>query len=315
MSTSPFIEGTNVQYAWDSTSLGLLKECPRKYYLTMIEGWRRKSFDTSVHLRFGLLFHSGLELYDKSQAYEHLSHDEAVDRVLDYLLSETWDRSEACPDGEPWTPDHNAKTRPNLIRSVLWYLEEYHNDGAKTVILANGKPAVELSFRFETDFRGPNDQPFLLSGHLDRLVSFGDDTFVMDRKTTGTTLGPYYFRQYSPDNQMSLYTLAGKILYNVPVSGVIIDAAQIAVGFTAFSRGITMRSANQLEEWLESTYDWFNTAIEYADRRRWPMNEKSCNNYGGCTFRDICSMDPVVRRQFLETSFEVSHWNPLQSRD
>lgn len=314
MSTSPFIEGTSIQYAWDSTSLGLLKECPRKYQLTMIDGWRRKGSDLSVHLRFGLLFHSGLELYDKIQASHGLSHDDAVDYVLQFLLEQTWDRSEVCPEGAPWTPDHNAKTRPNLIRSVFWYLEEYANDGAKTIILENGKPAVELSFRFETDFSGPDGRPFLLSGHLDRLVTFGDDTFVMDRKTTGTTLSSYYFKQYSPDNQMSLYTLAGKILYKVPVSGVIIDAAQIAVGFTAFSRGITMRSANQLEEWLESTYHWFNTAIELADRGYYPMNEKSCNNYGGCTFRDICSIDPVVRRQFLETSFEISHWNPLEER-
>jgi hypothetical protein len=61
---SPFIEGTRLQFAWDSTSLGYLKECPRKYYYTMIEGWRGRG--ESVHLRFGQEYHAALEHYDRA---------------------------------------------------------------------------------------------------------------------------------------------------------------------------------------------------------------------------------------------------------
>lgn len=50
------------QLAWDSTSLGVLKECPRKYQYELIYGWRGKN--ESVHLTFGLLYHAGLEAYD-----------------------------------------------------------------------------------------------------------------------------------------------------------------------------------------------------------------------------------------------------------
>jgi hypothetical protein len=46
---SPFLPGTKIQFAIDSTSLGYLKTCPRLYEYIMIEGWSPK--DDSVHLQ------------------------------------------------------------------------------------------------------------------------------------------------------------------------------------------------------------------------------------------------------------------------
>src|SRR5205085_2132611 len=157
--------------------------------------------------------------------------------------------------GWPWKSDHHAKNRETLIRSVIWYLDNFKDDPAATLILANGKPAVELSFRMELDW-GPGGKPaagldfppYILSGHLDRVVEFGGQRYVMDRKTTGSSPTPHYFDGFAPDNQMSLYTLAACVQFNTPVAGVIIDAAQIAVGFTRFQRGFTYRTESQLEE-------------------------------------------------------------------
>jgi hypothetical protein len=213
---------------------------------------------------------------------------------------------------------------------VIWYLEEFGtNDAAKTVILANGKPAVELSFRLELDF-GPDatvnpfhdaskgqklyDQPYIISGHLDRVVEFSDGIYVMDRKTSSTTIGSYYFDGYNPDNQMSLYTFASKVIYQTPVRGVIIDAAQIAVGFTRFSRGFTFRTEAQTEEWLANTKEWLALAEHYATEDFWPMNDKSCHQYGGCAFRKVCSKSTEVRQKFLESDFTKRAWNPLEPR-
>jgi hypothetical protein len=64
-SPPPFLPDTQIQYAWDSTSLGWLKTCPRLYQYSMLEGWRSRG--ESVHLKFGQLYHSGLELYDKAR--------------------------------------------------------------------------------------------------------------------------------------------------------------------------------------------------------------------------------------------------------
>lgn len=313
MSDSPFL-APGKQFAWDSTSLGLLKECPRKYYYTLIEGWR--SPHASVHLRFGLEYHAALEHFDKLRA-DGVEFEEAVARVVHELLVETWEHEQVEYEGTtgpqpgtgaPWSPDHTSKNRFTLLRSVIWYLDEFRNDAARTVILANGKPAVELSFKFEVD------GGLLLCGHLDRLVDYQGGVYVMDRKTAGTTLTAHYFDQYTPDNQMSLYTIAGQVIFNSPIRGVLIDAAQIAVGFTRFARGVTYRTPSQLDEWLDAFYSYVKIAWGYAEADFWPMNDKNCHQYGGCVFRRVCSRDPSVRQQMLEADFVKREWNPLQVR-
>lgn len=303
MATSPFIEGTSIQWAWDSTSLGWFKECPRKYYYSMVLGYRSKG--ESVHLRFGIEYHHALELYDKLRA-QGAEHEQALREALREVLQRTW----------PWDFDHPTKTRENLVRTVLWYLEQFADDPAKTVILANGQPAVELSFRFDIPYISSVDtnRPYMLCGHLDRVVEFQSLTFVMDRKTASSTLASNYFDQYEPDNQMTLYTYASKVVYNTPVRGVIIDAAQVAVGFSRFSRGFSYRTPAQLDEWMDGLTDWFALAENYALSERWPMNDKSCHKFGGCVFRKVCSKDPGVRQITLDSDFEVNRWNPLETR-
>jgi hypothetical protein len=306
--TSPFLEDGKTQYAWDSTSLGWLKTCPRLYQYSMIEGWRSKQ--PSVHLQFGLWYHSALEAYDHKRA-EGLDHDSALNLVVHQVLLDSW----PWPfDNAAGPPSVAAKTRENLVRSVIWYLDYFQNDNAQTIRLANGKPAVELSFRMELDWGPAAGQPYLLCGHLDRLVTYSEGTYVMDRKTTSATTGSYYFDGFAPDNQMSLYSLTAKIVYRTPVKGVIIDAAQIMVGFTRFSRGFTHRSDAQLEEWLADTRHWLALAAHYAKTGHWPMNDKSCHHFGGCAFRRVCSKSPEVRNVFLESDFIKQPWNPLEVR-
>lgn len=310
MDSSPFLPGTTIQFAWDSTSLGWLKECPRKYQYSMVEQWRTKS--DSIHLDFGRWYHAALEHYDKARAL-NLSHEEALNDTVSLVMGWTW------ADGKPWDSDHSNKTRETLIRSIIWYVEHFKDDPAQTVILANGKPAVELSFKMELGWAptykdGPFSQPYVLCGHLDRVVNFSGGTYVMDRKTSSSTIGSNYFDQYDPDNQMSLYTLAAKVIYQTPVKGVIIDAVQIAVGFSRFSRGFTYRTDAQIEEWLEDTKHWFRLAEQYSKDNYWPMNDKSCHKYGGCPFRRVCSKSPEVRSKFLETDFYKRQWNPLEPR-
>ena len=318
---SPFFKGTTLQYAWDSTSLGLLMACPYKYKLTIIEGWKKK--DVSVHLRFGGHFATAMEVFAAAKAAD-ATHDEALDVTVAAILEMTWDRpldkqgNKIMEEGNgtPWTPDNSPKkNRDTLLRTVIWYFEEYKDDPAKTMILPSGKPATEVTFKLESGIKSNYDNSeYLLTGHLDKGVIYADDPFVMDQKTTGGGLGSYYFSQYDLSNQMSQYTFAGRIVWNVPLRGVIIDAAAILVGSTTFGRSITMRSEGQLTEWHTNVGRWLNLAEHFADSGEYPMNLESCNNYGGCVFKNICSKDPRVREKFLETDFEKRFWNPLEDR-
>ena len=305
----PFHDGTKVQWAWDSTSLGWLKECPRKYQYHMIEQWRGRG--ESIHLEYGILYHAALEEYDRKKLEKGMSHDDAVRGVVRELLTKTW------RDGLPWRgakdlpADDKAslKSRENLVRTVVWYLNKFKDDPAKTLMHpVTGKPMVELHFQFEIE------GGYSLCGYLDRVVEFQEQPFVMDRKTTTSTLGSYYFEQFDPDNQMSVYTVASQVAFHTPVKGVIVDAAQIAVGFSRFVRSFVFKTADQIDEWMKDLYVYLEQARGYAERGYWPQNDKSCHKYGGCAFREICSKSPQVREKFLETHFQREPWNPLVPR-
>jgi len=329
---SPFIPGTRIQYVWDSTSLGMLKTCARLYQYQMIEGWTTRH--ASVHLKFGILYHSALERFDRLRA-DGLSYEDAVRGTVRTLLESTWERTDASHDpagveiparSAPWESGDSYKNRATLLRSVIWYLTEFKDDPAATIRLANGKPAVELSFKMELDY-GPSlgylgydssvgnvNQPYILSGHIDRLVTFQGGVYVTDRKTTKSALGSHYFDQYTPDNQMTLYSLAAQVVYHAPVKGVIIDAVQIGVGFARFGRGFAYRTPAQLDEWLADTRIRLREAEGYATDHYWPQNDKACSMYGGCPFREVCNKDPSVRKNFLAGNFEKNYWNPRKQR-
>ena len=321
-SASPFLPGTKIQYAYDSTSLGMLKTCPRLYQYTMIDGWASK--DESVHLTFGIHYHSALQNYDIAKA-AGASHNDAMRDAI----------TRAMHDIEGWEVDRDTKAGKyknpeTLISLVVGYLDHYEDDPAETYIKSDGTAAVELSFRFELDW-GPNGwqqgdhytnadpQPYLLSGHLDRVINFNDHLFVLDHKTTTTTLSDYYFNQYEPSNQMTLYSLAGATVLDAPIKGVCISGAQIMLSDPhRFVRRFTYRTPDQLDEWLMDLRFHLANAEHYATVEYWPMNDVSCDKFGGCKFRGVCSKSPQVREMFLKTDFvklaPEQRWNPLSPR-
>lgn len=305
--TSPFL-APGIQFAWDSTSLGWFKECPRKYYYSMIRGYAQKGLSNSPHLFFGSVYQKCLETFDILLA-EGKSHEEALHAIVRLGLELTWlDRAEDGSGGAPWESTDNNKTRFALIRSIVWHCIEYQGHTMATYIQANGLPAVEQNFKIDVG------DGLMLCGHLDKVVIWDEAYYVMDHKTTKSAIDANYFKQFRPDNQMSLYTIAGQIIFDQPIAGVVIDAAQIMVGFTRFFRGFAPRTPDESEEWLKD----FKLTVRYAhacgEVNYWPMNDKSCHDYGGCVFRSICGGAPSVRDAILDANFDKREWNPLIPR-
>lgn len=295
-------DSTGLQWAWDSTSLSNFVTCPRKYFYENLQGWQ--SEERSVHLIFGGHYASALETYHKLCAQGHSKAD-ATREVLRKLLIETWDEEHNRP--QDWM--HNTKTRDTLVRSVVWYLDQFADDPMPTLLLSDGRAAVEYSFSIELS------DNYLYCGHIDRLVEYSGGVYVQDQKTTGTTVTGRFFEDFKPDYQMTGYTLAGTIGFSIPVQGVVIDAAQIAVGFTKFSRGFTYRSEPDLEEFRHEVLHYIGRAKEAHESGYYPMNRKACGNYGGCVFRGICSSQPIHREALLKAKFtQRDRWDPLKKR-
>lgn len=313
-----------VQFAWDATSIGLAQTCLRKYQYRMIEGWRGNQ--ESEHIKFGKHFATALEHYYKHVALgmDWLDALEAV--VLEAML-DTWDRGdedyESSGDfvggfepltpkvgaGKPWLSTDSVKTRENLIRTIVWYVDEFNEEKLKVMTRVDGTPAVELSFQL------PVDDGIVFTGHLDRVVEVEDDRYVMDQKTTKQTISPYWFRQFKPHTQFGMYTYAGKAILQTPMKGVLIDGAQINVGFSRFERAPVLFTESELDEWYQTAHFWIAQAQAATLDGFFPMNPASCGNYGGCEFRDVCSRPAGLRSNFLKASFHQNDpWDPLEAR-
>lgn len=296
------------QLAWDSTSLTALKICPRYYYYNIVLGLVPRA--ESIHLRFGIELHQAKEHYDRARA-EGRDHDTAVIDVVGSALDRTWNYELSRPNflGDEY------KNRFTLIRTIVWYFDEYKNDPLVTLRLAEGRPAVELSFAFDTQYVARSaDRPYTLCGHIDRVAEFQGSSYVCDVKTTKHTISSQFFAQFSPHNQFTLYTLASYIAFALPVRGVIVDAAQVAVTFSRFERQIVSRQRSQLDEWYDELEMWLRSAERYAATARWPMNESSCDRYGGCPYRKVCSHAHGAREPWLRADYTKRIWDPLNVR-
>jgi hypothetical protein len=275
------------QFKWNSHSLGAFDTCARYYLYSVIEGWEYP--DPSVHLVFGGHYADSLQEYYLCVA-GGATREEAIRQTIRSAMVKTWDQE----TGLPWETDH-AKDRFTLIRTLVWYFEEFSDD--LPVMTFNGEPGVEVKFAFDL-----NDGNVLV-GMLDRVVTYMGTPWIMDQKTTGTTLTPKFFLQFDPHMQVSQYTFAGKAILDAPIQGVIIDGVQIAVGFSRYARSPIYRTDSQLNEWYDSAMLLIERAQHAVREQQFPMSPSACGNYGGCQFREICSRSPEVRRNFLAARF------------
>jgi hypothetical protein len=342
---SPFCKSqATVQKAWDNTSISVYKECPRKYQYFILQGYRPKG-NTAPALTFGGLYHKGLEIFDKAVAL-NVPFEEALEDTVREMMELSVTRGTLYTDPQSgavkyisdeentdeahalsmsvgctakrisraFFSDDTTRTRETLIRALIWYADHYKADPFKTLVLPNGRPAMELSFRFELPLESPDGDPYIYCGHLDKVATQGGEKWIVERKTSKVTLSSSFFSRFSPNSQVSGYATAGKMVLDSPVSGVLIDAAQTAVGFTRFGRGMAHRNPEMLDEWLNNTLQWIRRAERDGREGFWPMNEESCHKWSGCQFREVCSKSPGSRDKWLESNFQVDPWNPLENR-
>lgn len=293
-----------IQFAWDNTSISLFKACPRKYQYTILEGYVSRV--TPPPLAFGIHFHVLCQTWHQLQA-AGIDKETSLLRIVQLagLLGET------LPSGD------TSRTKETLVRTIVWYLEQFWDDAAKTIVLSNGSAAVEYSFTIPLmEHKG---HTVYMSGHLDRMVSWQGKIYVTDYKTTKYALDRKYFNKYKPSTQMTLYTAACHIIAGETQSlpsadGVVVDAIQLGVNFSRYARGVVEFNLEEVNEYLEALQYWIRQAMDACESGVFPANETACDMYGGCVFRDICRHPPARRHDYLRGAFKTQTWDPLRSR-
>lgn len=293
----------------DNTALQSYMECPRKYLYSMVLHRRKKGL-TKPALAYGTTWHAMMEAHYKTGG----NHD-AVLRAA-YMS---------------WQPHDNPDDHRTIERALSAYeafLKHYGDHETET--RHHGKtvgfpenPIIEAP----TELWWPGAlHPY--TGKIDRVFENAGLYYVEDHKTS-SALGPYYFRQFDPSNQMMGYAWLAQKLTGLPIAGVRINAHAVLKRENKFERQTVMFSQQRLQEWAENLNMWvarieesmrlFNlTKVTPADEQRdrliaFPHNFNACaGKYGACSYVDVCTMPPNVRQRVLENDFDYAPWDPMQ---
>jgi len=200
-----------------------------------------------------------------------------------------------------WLPFDPVKNRYNLMRFAFAYTEEDADRNWQTIRLNDGTPAVELVFRTPLPIFTSMGEQFHSVGYFDNLASFNQDNYIPDLKTTKKTLNTKYWDGYSPNVQVDLYDLVGRIDFpDLNLQGVMIEGVQLLVGGVRLSRHQAHRTDDLREEFQADLAHWLRQLEEYATNAYWPMNRANC---WLCPFRAVCAAVPDRRQELLEGNF------------
>ena len=290
----PAFDKQGRQIAWDATAITALQECKRKYYYKIVKGLIPKTDELSIHLVFGGEFARSIEEFWKL-FFEIGDKEEALNSVVYAMMCRSYNN--------PSYSRSTSKSRFNLIKTFVWYIDEFFTIDSFQIYHEDGQPMLERSFALDTG-------DLILCGRIDRVITIEDNLFIMDQKTTGSTVDNWFFKTFTPNNQVSCYLTAGMSIFARPVKGFVVDAITIQVNNSSFLRGFVQRTKAYLEEWYEGIVKE-TSFVRDADpelEKDWPQNPNACGYYNGCEYREVCSLSPKARPTFLN-QFEISYWD------
>jgi CRISPR/Cas system-associated exonuclease Cas4 (RecB family) len=267
----------------NSSSAEILHTCRKKAYYALERGLRPK--EESEAMSFGTAIHKALEAFYSSD----FSNGERL--ITEQELHEAF-ISAAQPIMH--VPAGEKRSVENGKKILTKYLETYSNDPWQTVRDSNGKPMVELKFEL------PMQEDIVLHGQIDCLLQNREsgEIVVCDHKTA-STLGVDFFNRIKPNLQFSVYAWAARQL-GFPVSKVMVNGIQVAKTKTEFVRVFTNRDAEDDLEMRDSITDAIRLYTNAKNTNVWAINSASCSHYGGCSYRDICSLSTAYRETAID---------------
>lgn len=284
----------------DNTALAAFMMCPRKYYYSMVLNRRRDGVPTPS-LCYGSGWHVAMET--NYRAPSELSADELVDLVR-LTVGRRWQGSTDLED---------YRTFDRCIVEYERYLDKYGlpwTEPGKTVGWP-ANPMVEIAV--ELQIPGAR-HPY--TGKLDRIIEVNGQYLIEDHKTASMMRNDY-FKMFEMDNQMIGYSVLAELVTGAQIAGVRINAHIVRKSDSVFERRTIPFTQERLRAWNQN-YDRWLARIEWAMEdpkpESFPQNFAACaGKYGMCTYADVCAMPPRLQQVTLETYYNESPWNPLET--
>lgn len=293
----------------DNTTLETYTTCPKKFQYRMIDKIRPNR--ESQYFAFGIAVHHGMEHYYKHKPWSYydvaLRDVDAVEDAVDSLKDVEEKDLEVLIN----TDDHRNYQR--VIDCIQLYHDNFSGE-ALSVFEYNGVPVVEKSFAFpilriETD---TTIWTVVYCGRIDALINVGDKVYILDHKTASTKPKSWASKYEYPSNQFIGYLVGASVVFNVQVSGVLVNLFHILKRETNFDRAHIAYSKEQTEEWLTKVQGTATSMIHNIEDNHFEMYSTGCYGmYGKCMFQAICGAEQKLRPAIIKAEYIVDEWKPL----
>lgn len=283
--------------AYDNSMLDAVKQCPRyawhRYWL------HRSPIEKSYPITFGVAYHRYREVLDLAR----LQGKDASEELHKLALHEAY--KSFGDENPPIGHKHEFLTKHRLTQSceqgfAFWAQEP---DQGYEVLEA------EQSFQLALPESGS-----LYGGRMDWFGKWNGRLWIKDYKTT-SRMGRTYAHQFDPRAQFSGYVWACQELSGRSVQGVIVETIyntkNIGPKHESF---LSTRTPFALEEWLEDTEQTIEEIKRYEESGYFPKRTTACMNYGGCYFRNCCTLSNWSSREaWLDNHTEHRVWDFMKA--
>ncbi len=289
--------------ARDSTAMKAAKECWRKYFFSIVLGFRVPKGGSPIYFPFGSCYHMFRELLEIE--YKKIKTPvPAAD--CDSCLEPAWTETRKHWPGNP-TPGSSKwdyMTEDYLLLSCITGFNWWKNEkiAGQFEILA-----TEQSFEVVL----PNGKSS--GGRADQIVRWNGRPWGRDFKTTGTTPEWYEKGQLDPVDQFFRYTHGESGLLGERIEGQLVEvlfhkkATKSDKGKPRIKSFIVSYTPAQIDRWEAEQVVLERQLDICREEDVWPACETFC---GRCQYRSVCKAGTErAMMSKLEQNWLQRHWD------
>jgi hypothetical protein len=254
-------------------------------------------------------------------------------------FSEAWIEN-GMPDWRDGGLDNTAleelypRTPGRASEILVYYMQKYGAFIREVELLG-----VEMPFIVPLSEEEPD---LFYIGRLDKVFKKDGKIYILDHKTTKSQEKQWQ-GSFMPSGQFEGYAYAGRMTYGEAFEMTIADGILVQKGTPAsqkkqadpqFPAGISFlrlplkNPIEILEQWHWEVLYFIKSEIDFnaqlltectkfdSTMKAYPRRTNACNNYGGCSYKDICAvMGNPIRQLEPPPGFIVEEWRPFNVLD
>ena len=320
----------------DNSTVSSFRDCRRRALYRYVKDWVTDGPEPAS-LAFGRGWHNGLDamyklFYNTRTESSKLGRVEwnkvkDSDAFIEIMLDTAYKAflEEWTDAGYPETPSfEDLETDPKRtpIRAKNMFLQYYLD----MMHIMDGWELIESEAPFIVPLDDV-DTRYWYGGRTDKIIASDEGLWLVEHKTSSlysksSGFQPAFVDSFSPNSQVEGYMFAlhwlkaqGEIESDLPIAGVIVDAALVHKTQFYFKRKPIYYDERLVQQWHNEVMKYVKEFDHAMATGEWLRNTDSCQGkYGRCQFVDVCRMYPdhneLLANDAPPQGFTERAWTP-----